>query len=124
MFLFLKRYQGYIFNFELTTLIISFFYLYSNFCKLENQTHSAGSAEAEKGIEVEEAEWQESLIQIKQWNDEVALKRNDRLQLEKEAKKVEIETRMREEEERQAQRLKEINEIIRKEKVGFLCIMI
>lgn len=88
-----------------------------NYCKLENEKHSAGSAEAERGIEAEEAEWQESLARIKQWNEEVALKRNERLLQEQEATRLEIQNRLREEEEKQAQRLKEIDEIIRKEKV-------
>ncbi|XP_034244395.1 probable 28S ribosomal protein S26, mitochondrial [Thrips palmi] len=87
-----------------------------NHFKLENQTHAAGSAEAAQGIEAEEAEWQESLLRLKQWNEEVALKRNERLLSEQAAKKLEIETRIQEEAERQAQRLKEIDEIIRKEK--------
>lgn len=88
----------------------------AQFCKEENQKHAAGSAEAgQKSIE-EDAEWAEGLLRIKQWNEEVAAKRNERLAQERKMKEEEIHQRILEEEKQQEQRLQEIEEYIRKEK--------
>lgn len=88
----------------------------SQFCKEENQKHAAGSAEAGQKAEEAAAEWEESLLLIKQWNEEVAMKRNARLEMERKLKEEEIQQRIIEEERLEEQRLQEIEDFIRKEK--------
>lgn len=91
---------------------------FSHFYKLENESQAAGSIKASETLEAEEAEWQESLLKIKQWNEEVAVKRNQRLENQRREKEQQIKEIILEEGRKQEERLKEIEEIVRREKVG------
>ncbi|KAK3917930.1 putative 28S ribosomal protein S26, mitochondrial [Frankliniella fusca] len=88
----------------------------SQFCIEENLKHAAGSAEAGQRTSEDDDEWAESLTLIKQWNEEVAAKRNERLAMERKAKEEEIQNQLMEAERLREQKLQEIEEYIRKEK--------
>lgn len=81
-----------------------------------NRSHAVGSQEAGKEVEKREAEWQDCLMRNKQWNDSIALSRNERLLKERTNKQEEISQRILDEAKQQELRLQAIEEIVRIEK--------
>lgn len=88
----------------------------SLYFKAVNESRAVGSTSATKTIEIEEAEWQESLIRIKQWNEEISSQRNLRIESQRKEKEAEIKQRLLEEERLRQEKLKEIEALVRKEK--------
>ena len=105
-------------------IITLFSFNVSKFCQLENQSHAAGSTQAAREIDAEEAEWRESLLKIKQWNEEIALKRNERLTKEREEKAALIRERILQAEQQQLKQLEEIEDIVRREKVNYVSLFV